>query len=409
MKYCFLLFANATIPVSLHAEADQNPSNFAFKIPPGMGSYGYLAICAAAMKRLQEVRMRPRAIRKDAMVRGTDGLLRVEMVEAGREYVLDPFAELIWELSDGSRTVETLAQGAAQTCKRPVHREEVFSALDFLADAGLIEERVAPPVAEANVSRRALLAQIAPVVGAAAWMMSGISAKAGGLIQYNESNSKESNSKADAREANTKADNREASNKESDRKAQDRASSGKRDWDKQQDAEKGRKRDLQKTFDRINESESKRATLRQKMRTSWPKVYDVVGHKLSEFPELLDKWQVARRRAVGRQTLTPGNYGELFQRTQESFQFQIMLSHAAMARFTNAGFTLPLDFKNFAPLLAGDTQKKTYLILQHVADPAIGDNWRYALSAGNLQLEFNDLEAAYQFLSNRRAADTQKR
>jgi hypothetical protein len=371
--------------------------------------------------------MRPRAIRKNAMLRGTDGLLRVEMVEAGQEYVLDPFAELIWDLSDGSRNIETLAHAAGQTCNRTVHREEVFSALDFLADAGLIEQRVAPPVAEASVSRRALLARIAPVVSAAACMMTGVSAKAGGLLQYSESDSKESNRKADAREANTKADNREISNKESntkadnreisnkesDRKAQDHESSDKRDSDKHQDAEKGRKRDLQRTFDRINESESKRESLQQKIRTSWPKVYDIVGHKLAEFPELSKAWGVANSLNVGHRALTRDNYEELFQRTESDFQFHIIIfsSNAAVARFNNAGFTVfhDGDLRHFAPFLAGDSQRKTYLILEQVADPAIGDNWRYALSADNLRLEFNDLEAAFQFLSNQRATDTKKR
>jgi hypothetical protein len=48
-------------------------------------------------------------------------------------------------------------------------------------------------------------------------------------------------------------------------------------------------------------------------------------------------------------------------------------------------------------------------VLEHVADPAIGDRWRYALSAGNLRFEFHDPEAAFRFLSNGRATDTQKR
>jgi len=366
--------------------------------------------------------MQPRAIRKDAMVRGTDGLLRVEMVEAGREYVLDPFAELIWGLCDGSRSIEALTYAAGQACLRAVHREEVFSALDLLADAGLIAQRVVPPVAEANVSRRALLARIAPVVGVAAWMMSGISAKAGGLIQSNESSNKESSNKESGRkaqdresnnkESGRKAQDTESNNKESGRKAQDTESNNKRDRDKQQDAEKGRKRDLQKTFDSINESERKRdlhlKSLEQRMRASSPKIYDIVGHKLSELPELLEKWQAARRSALGKQTLTRSNYEKLFQRTVRGFQFQVKLSKAAVARLENAGFTIPLDFNNFAPALAGDSQKKTYLVLEHVADPAIGNNWRYALSAGNLRLEFHDPEAAFQFLSNRRATDTQK-
>lgn len=359
--------------------------------------------------------MRPKAIRKDGMVRGTDGLLRLEIVEEGREYVLDPFAELIWDLSDGSHTIETLAEAAGRTYQREVRREEVFSALDFLADAGLLEERVTPPVAEANassvtnassVSRRVLLARIAPVIGAA-WMISGT--KAGGLMQWSESNSKEDSNKAAARESNTKADNREISNKESDRKGDDRERDGKRDWDRQQDAEKGRKRDTKATFDRINESESKRSAylnnLQQKMRTSWPKLYNVVGHKLSEFPELLKAWQVATRLNP---TLTSSNYDKLFQSSVKSFKFQLLLSVPALTVFSRAGFDVGLDSIGSGPLLPGDAEKKTFLVLEQIANPAFEDNWRYALSPDNLRIQFNDPEAAYQFLSTR-ARGAQKR
>lgn len=377
--------------------------------------------------------MVPKAIRNQAMVRGSDGLLRLEMGDAGRGFVLDPLAELIWDLCDGSRDIEALAQAAGRTFDGVVHKEEVFSALDFLADAGLIEERVSPPVAEGNVSRRSLLARIVPVVGAAAWMMSGASGRASGLIQYNESDSKESsnkeyNRKADNREAsnkesnakagnreasdkesNTKAGNREVSDKEVDRKSRDRESDDKQDWNRQQDAEKRRKSEFKRTIDQINESERKRAIrveqVTQNMRASWPKLYDVVGHKLSEFPELQKAWGAASAGSARR--LRADNYADLFQQAQHLFfGLQLWLSAPAMNRFTHAGFEVLFDFTT-PPLLAGDSEKKTYLVLEHVVDPAIGDNWRYALNADNLRLEFYDVEAAYQFLNSRRAAGTQ--
>jgi hypothetical protein len=90
-------------------------------------------------------------------------------------------AEFVWDLSDGSCSLEGLAQAASKAFDRVVHKEEVFSALDFLADAGLLEQRIAPPVAEGKVSRRSLLVQIAPVVGVG--MILGASARAGGLFQ----------------------------------------------------------------------------------------------------------------------------------------------------------------------------------------------------------------------------------
>lgn len=127
--------------------------------------------------------MEPKAIRNHSMRRGSDGLLRLVMVDADREFVLDPLAEFIWDLADGSRDIDVLAEAASRAFDRVVEQEQIFSALDFLADAGLIEERVAPPAAETKVSRRSVLSRIVPVAGAAAWMMSGGSAKAAGLFQ----------------------------------------------------------------------------------------------------------------------------------------------------------------------------------------------------------------------------------
>ena len=378
--------------------------------------------------------MKPKAIRNPFMVRGTDGLLRVEMVDAGREFVLDSLAELVWDLSDGSYDIEALVQAADRALDRVVKKEEVFSALDFLADAGLIEERVAPPVAEGNVSRRKLLAQIAPALGVAAWMMSGGSGSASGFFQWSESGSKEDsnkeyNRKSDSREQsnkeynnktinreqstkeyNRKVDSRESGSKEGNGKNRDRETDDKLDWNRQQDAEKHRKSDLNRMFDEINESARKhdvrveQAT--QKMRASWPRLYQVVSHKLSDFPELRDIW--AKAAAGPGVRLTADNYAIQFQQAQSLFfGLSLRWSTPAVNRFNGAGFeVLPFDLAT-PPLLAGDSQKKTRLVLVHVLDPAIGNNWRNALNADNLRFEFYDAEAAYQFLSSRRAAGTQ--
>ena len=369
--------------------------------------------------------MQPKAIRNHAVLRGADGLLRLEMVDAGREFVLDPLAELIWDLCDGSRNIEALAQAAGRALDRVVHQEEVFAALDFLADAGLIEERVAPPVAEGNVSRRSLLTRIAPVVGATAWMMSGIAARAGGLIQYNESankesNNKESNTKAGNREAsnkesNTKAGNREVGDKEVDRKSRDRESDDKQDWNRQQDAEKRRKSDSKRTTDEILESTRRSELLQQKMRASWPRVYELLGHKLSEFRELSESWVdpfIIFAHDVSRLTATSDwswacDWRCVFKDRLSTFGRNVRQSPEALARFTKAGFDLPSDSPNWPPFLAGDSQRKTYLILQQIADPAIGDNWRLAINTDNLLFQFYDPEAAYQFLSSRRPTGTQ--
>ncbi|HKE29361.1 MAG TPA: hypothetical protein VKB88_43725 [Bryobacteraceae bacterium] len=163
--------------------------------------------------------MNPKAIRNLAMVRGTDGLLRLEMADVGRKVVLDPLAELVWDLSDGSRSMEDLAQSAGRTFDRAVPKEEVFSALDFLADAGLLEERIAPPVAVGNVSRRSLLVRIAPIVAPAAWMMSGAS-RAGGFQESSTGAeaAQKANNAAEQGRKNALEDAAQAENKERDDK-----------------------------------------------------------------------------------------------------------------------------------------------------------------------------------------------
>jgi hypothetical protein len=336
--------------------------------------------------------MMPKAIRDQAMVRGNDGLLRLEMVEAGREVVLDPMAEIIWDLCDGSRSIEDLVQAAGRAFDQVVHKEEVFSALDFLADAGLIEERVAPPVAELNVSRRSLLSRIAPVVSAAAWMMSGASARAGGLLQYSESDSKESSNKAAARESNDKENGRKASDHYYDNKERDDKERDNKDWNRQQDAEKQRKSDFKRSVDEISESERERKARAQyfekKIKASWPKVYDIVGHRLSEFPELRQCWEMASASVFGGAwSLTAGDYRSRFD--QKKIQFSILLNivlnriTATRVLFASAGFDLPF----WPPFLVGDSQNKTCLTLEHTKDPAMDDNWRYALDADNLKVE----------------------
>jgi|SRR5882672_906883 len=141
--------------------------------------------------------MQPKLIRRGTGEHTSEGLVRVKLPGTDGEYALDPLAGLVWTLSDGSRTLEAVSAAAAEALKRRITREEVFLALDFLADAGLME-RVAPPAAEVDLARRALLARIAtPALGAAAAAAIAIgprSAKAD-ESSYKEDRSKENSSK----------------------------------------------------------------------------------------------------------------------------------------------------------------------------------------------------------------------
>jgi hypothetical protein len=361
--------------------------------------------------------MQPRAIEKDMAVRGPDGLLRVKRIGAGREYILDHFDEFILDLADGSRTVEEMADAAGCHLQRTVAREEVFSTLDFLADAGLIDRRASPPAPETGVSRRTLLTRLAPVISTAAWMATGMPGTAH-AFQYQESSSKESNSKAEARESdskesNRKADSRESDNKEYNRKANDRERDQQR-YEQDQDKEHDRKGVLRDDIDnsaldieqqQANRTGDRKRYFQQLIMLSWPKVYDVMGHTLSEFPEMASAWEAAKGIALRGKFVTPLNCDALLKNVETEFGWLIELSPEARTRFAKAGFDLPLaliDWGNNSAVLIGDSSGQSSAILEPVVDPAFGDNWRHAFDPNNVRLDFSDVEAAYRFLSKRR-------
>lgn len=60
---------------------------------------------------------------------------------------LPPLAAFIWAHADGTRDVNALADTAQQTLGTTIDVETVWVALDALADANLLEQRLAPPAA----------------------------------------------------------------------------------------------------------------------------------------------------------------------------------------------------------------------------------------------------------------------
>lgn len=79
---------------------------------------------------------------------------------------IDALSAWIWQHADGTRSVDDLVAGLRDAQVAPnADRSLVFEALDRLADADLLEARVAPP---AGVSRRVLLQRLAGVAALAA-------------------------------------------------------------------------------------------------------------------------------------------------------------------------------------------------------------------------------------------------
>jgi hypothetical protein len=395
--------------------------------------------------------MWPKAIGKGTAVRGADGLLRVSRADRGTEFILDSLAEVVWDLCDGSRTVETLAEQARQTLHRAVSMEDVFSALDFLADAGLLEHRIAPPAAEVYLSRRALLARIRPAISTAASLaIIGPSAKADEYStkesNSKESSSKESSSKANSRESSSKESNSKANSQEDNRKEdnakhnrqEDNRKEDKTKYNKQEDnnnedkAKYRRQEDNSKEDDRKednskenirrrgeeNQKESNRKSLYRDLATQrrnaaaeasirarWPQIYTVVGHKLSEFPSLASGWRTARAAVLSTNTPTGDawNNWSLFFQTCDKFEAWMRANAPRLALlFVHADFVVngwpgpkPVRLSGY---VAGIEWAKTALQLEHVG-PA--DTYIRALDPDNLRWSFTDPEAALQFLSLR--------
>ena len=95
---------------------------------------------------------RPRATRRDESV-----VLGAQCVRVGSSQV-GMLAGFLWARADGSRTVGDLAHAAERELRCEIPRGDVWLALDELADAGLLAERLTPPAAGGSqLTRRELL------------------------------------------------------------------------------------------------------------------------------------------------------------------------------------------------------------------------------------------------------------
>jgi hypothetical protein len=356
-------------------------------------------------------------IPKGTMQRTLEGLSRVKVSDAGRECLLDPLTRVVWELCDGAHTVETLATATGNELRRPVTREEIFAALDFLADAGLVGERVAPPVAEIDLSRRALLARFAPAVSVIASMAIRPPWASAGYDQ--ESNSKEGSSKASHQEELTKEGNRKASaqednTKEGNRKASDESHSkedSSKDDRRREDRTKANTNSAEQADGGSAKSSSEESSVKSEVsrldpntqrellaHLSSPRIFEIVGHNISEFPEIADAWRRARALVLRDHVLTPLNYEELYGLTAEGFGPLLRADPRAKGRFKQAGFLFPPNATT--PVLIGTpmkSQNTTRLTLQQLVDPT-GDDWRHALDVDHLEIVFADPEKAYKYI-----------
>ncbi|MCB9740024.1 MAG: hypothetical protein H6747_12230 [Deltaproteobacteria bacterium] len=101
--------------------------------------------------------MHPNARRDGIVARPLDG----DLVLLGQDHDvhrLDAVTGWVWQHADGSKSPAALLTGLRAEVHADADLELVFEALDRLADAGLLQERVAPP---AGVTRRVTMQRLA--------------------------------------------------------------------------------------------------------------------------------------------------------------------------------------------------------------------------------------------------------
>jgi hypothetical protein len=126
-------------------------------------------------------------------------------------------------------------------------------------------------------------------------------------------------------------------------------------------------------------------------RNAVTRIRQVISRKISDIPSLNQAWDRARNHVLSSRSLTRDNYKELYDLTRNRFWQEVRGDAAASSHFSNAGFAFS-ESATTAPRLAGVGGDipitETRVSLDHIREKAIGDNWRYALDADNLRMEF---------------------
>jgi hypothetical protein len=122
------------------------------------------------------------------------------------------------------------------------------------------------------------------------------------------------------------------------------------------------------------------------------RVQRVIGRPVSETP-LAAAWQRARARVLaGREVEELGKNGatKAYKDAQELFWAEVRADAAARSYLSGAGFVLGEAPAPLLRITRALPVQQVRVSLDHAAEKALGTNWRRALDADNLELEFQD-------------------
>ena len=110
--------------------------------------------------------MLPAAKTDGITVQNTEDGFLLQSGDASEGYLLHPIAHEVWKRSDGFASVAQIASAIRAEFHMDIQEETVWSALDHLADADLIQHRLTPPGATTAFSGRPFLRKLGTSTGA---------------------------------------------------------------------------------------------------------------------------------------------------------------------------------------------------------------------------------------------------
>jgi len=112
--------------------------------------------------------MYPKSFREQVVVEQVDDELLVLDTRTSIAHYLHPVTAFVWQHADGTRSVNDLVRLVQVHLDADADEEVVWLALDALAEAGLLEDRLAPPAGTQRLSRRDLMRRVATVTAGVA-------------------------------------------------------------------------------------------------------------------------------------------------------------------------------------------------------------------------------------------------